>query len=228
MIDKLTIYFPYYNQSDALINQLEIMSNYNENIRKRLCVFIVDDGSQKDSALPIIEKKYLDKLDITLYRIDIDIPWNMPEANNLAFREINTDYIIRLDIDHFFCEDSIKDILSLDITNNTCYKFTRKQFQTKNILGSHPNSYLISKKDYLKIGGYNEYFSGNRGYDDIEFLPRLRRIVEVKLLDICIFVNGDYLTRGLNRDLTINFKKLKETNIPHLTFVNSKKYIKQL
>ena len=146
MINRLTIYFPYYNQPEALKNQLEIISKYTADIRKRLYVFIVDDGSQKYDALSVIQKKYRDKLDITLYRIDIDIPWNMPEANNLAFREIKTDYVIRLDIDHFFNEESILDILSLNIKDNVCYKFSRKNFKTKEILTSHINSYLISKK----------------------------------------------------------------------------------
>jgi len=228
MINRLTIYFPYYNQPEALINQLEIISKYTADIRKRLYVFIVDDGSQKYNALSVIQKNYRDQLDITLYRIDIDIPWNLPEADNLAFREINTDYVIRLDIDHFLNEESILNILSLNIKDNVCYKFSRKNFKTKEILTSHNNSYLISKKNYWNIGGYNEYFSGNYGYHDIEFSSRLSKIIKTEVLDICIFVYSDYATKGLDRDCNINRKKLKEPSIPHLTFVNSNKYIKQL
>lgn len=47
MIDKLTIFFPYYNQPTALINQLEIMSNYNEEIRKKYQYSLLMTDQQK-------------------------------------------------------------------------------------------------------------------------------------------------------------------------------------
>ena len=68
----------------------------------------------------------------------------------------------------------------------------------------------------------------NYGYHDIEFSSRLSKIIKTEVLDICIFVDNDHQTEGLDRDCNINRKKLKEQNIPHLTFTNSNKYIKQL
>ena len=224
MIDKLTIYFPYYNQPEALINQLKTMANYNENIRKKLFLFIVDDGSQEKPALDVIEQKYRDKLNITLYRIDVDIPWNMPEANNLAFSKVETKFVIRTDIDHFFDEQNILKLLSGHPQDGTAYKFNRIGIDGFR-LGVPPNLYLISKKDYWKTKGYNEFFSGSYG-DDLDFLPRLQRCCHVETIPIIIIRDETFMTHGLSRDLSNTKQKQKLKNRPHLTFVNKDKYIK--
>ena len=91
-MNNLILYFPYYNQASALKFQLENYYKFKESTRKRFTIFIVDDGS-KDDALQYIEKKYLLKLNIILYRIDIDIPWNTPETNNLAFLKIGRAHV---------------------------------------------------------------------------------------------------------------------------------------
>lgn len=226
MIDKLTIFFPYYNQPTALINQLEIMSNYNEEIRKKISIFIVDDGSTKEECKLAILQKYLDKLEITLYRIDIDIPWNMPETNNLAFRYIETDYVIRLDIDHYLDSEEIAKILDLNPKQNICYKFRRKDPKGNPNPRNSVNSYLINKKDYWLNKGYNEFFSGHYGNDDIDFFNRMDNVCKVILLEnIFLTIVLEHLTINLDRDTTINIKKLHRKNNPHYTFQHEDKYI---
>ena len=223
---NLIIYFPYYNQPNALKFNLEHYSTFKESTRKRFTIFIVDDGSQ-DDALKYIEKKYLSKLNIILYRIDIDIKWNQPEANNLAFLKIDTEHVLRTDIDHFFYEKNLIKLLNKNLNlKNNYYKFMRKDENNK--LRSPPNIYIISKKNYMRSGGYNESLSGNYG-DDFDFLPRIDKIVKPILLeDIIINVNGNFSTRGLIRDATINRNKLKDPKLPHLMFQHKDKYILKL
>ncbi len=207
-MNKITIYFPYYNQPQELKNQLDRISNYSKNIRNKISIFIVDDGSQK-TVLSIIEKKHLDKLDIILWRINIDIKWNMAEANNLAFREIKTNYVIRTDIDHFFDENNLTNLLNknLDFDKNY-YKFNRITTTNKHKY-PHQNTYIISKKNYWKVKGYNESFSGNYGHDDLMFMKQLNKFISPILLkDIYIKVNLNFRTKGLNRDTSINLKNL--------------------
>lgn len=227
-MNNLTIYFPYYNQSSALKYSLDNYSNFKESTRKQLTIFIVDDGSE-DEASNYITKKYLSKLNIILYRIDVDICWNQPECNNLAFSKIETDYVIRTDIDHFFDEiniDKILNRLSNQILNldNHFYKFNRLS-KTLDKLYPHPNSYIVSKKSYIKSEGYNESLSGNYG-DDFDFIPRLTEIVKPTLLeDITINVNPHFCTPNMTRDASVNKKKLEDKNIQHLTFQHKDRYI---
>jgi hypothetical protein len=228
-MDRITIYFPYYNQPETLKHQLDTMSSYSAPIRNRVALFIVDDGSQAKPALPVVEQKHLDKLDITLYRINIDIPWNMPEANNLAFREIKTDYVIRNDIDHFFDESNLTNLLGKKRNiGKHYYRFSRITAHDGEVIGSPKNIYMVSRANYLKTKGYNESLSGNYG-DDLDFIPRLNGVVKpICLNDVCITVIPNRHARGLSRDTTINRAKAQRSNLPHKTFENEKHYILQI
>jgi hypothetical protein len=218
MINSLTIFFPYYNQPSALQFQLNHYSHMPKHIRNKIKIFIVDDGSQIEPALNYINN-YLELLDITLYRIDIDIPWNQAETNNLAFENINTDFLIRLDIDSYFNYENLNSILNLNIDNKSIIKFNYRSATTNELVGGeHPNVFLINKHVYKKYK-YNEYFSGNYGYEDIDFINNLShagyKFINFKLEHI---INNDqFSTSNLNRNALINENKLNEINRPFLT-----------
>lgn len=124
----------------------------------------------------------------------------MPETNNLAFRYIKTDYVIRLDIDHYLDGEEIAKILDLNPKQNICYKFRRKDPKGNLYPNSDNavNSYLINKKDYWLNKGYNDFFSGHYGNDDIDFFNRMVNVCKIILL---------------------------EKNNPHYTFQHEDKYI---
>ena len=93
---------------------------------------------------------------------------------------------------------------------------------------SHPNTYLINKRNYMISKGYNESLSGNYG-DDFDFLPRINKIVKPILLkDITINVQTNFSTKGLLRDAKINRNKLKNKKLPHLMYQHKDKYILKL
>ena len=109
----LTLFFPYYNQSEMLRKQLLNILSFSKNIRQKLRVIVVDDGSKIEPALDVInEMKLESKIILKLVRIDIDIPWNQPEANNIGIHHAKTDYVLRTDIDHYFTEENIVNILN--------------------------------------------------------------------------------------------------------------------
>lgn len=227
MLKEITIYFPFYNQIEALTDNLEHYSKFEQKIRSQFILFIVDDGS-RENALNIIVDKYLSKLNIILYRINIDIPWNQGEANNLAFSNIKTDYVLRTDIDHIIDENNLNKLLNSNLNLDKNFYV----FQRKSICGiiktSHPNTYIISRKNYLKVNGYNESLCGNYG-DDIDFIPRIQKIIQkVELKDIEIKVFMNHYTRSLVRDTTINYNKLKNPKLSHLFLRNKEHYILQI
>ena len=223
---KLTIYFPYYNRPDYLQKQLENYSKMSPEIKDKITLFIVDDGSMKSPAVDVI-KNFKGKLHIILYRINIDIPWNAAEANNLAFSKVQTDYVFRTDIDIMFLEDDLNKLFNIDLKKGIFYTFNRRHPDCKKSIGSPPNIYLIHKDDYWKTNGYNEYFSGSYG-DDIEFLPRLNKKVKKKYINYiyCIQFHGAGTPpeANLDRSLKINTAKLNEKNTPHLIFQHKDKY----
>lgn len=225
-----TLFFPYYNQSEMLRKQLLNILSFSKSIRQKLHVVVVDDGSTIEPALNVIKEMNLEsKIILKLVRIDIDIPWNQPEANNLGIQYATTDYILRTDIDHYFTEENVVNILNFQFQPSTVYFFKRKSEKDGSMfdLKSHLNSYIIHKNDYLRLKGYNEYFSGNYG-DDIEFIPRLKNMYKVSVIpNVHIIADSCGSTKNVKRDATINKQKLKERNRPHHTFTNKEHYILQ-
>ena len=207
--------------------QLDNLCSYPPEIRQRITLLVIDDGSQRAPALPVVEQRHRDQLDVSLYRIDTDIPWNMAEANNLAFREAKTECVIRTDIDHSLDTHDMRSLLYvLDRRppKGVYYKFKRKTRDGER-LRSHINSYVIHRDDYWDAGGYNEYFSGTYGKEDSDFLNRLQ--ISCRTLDIPLTVSSSFSTRDLDRDQRRCNEKINNKNRPHLTFVHKESYVKQ-
>jgi len=237
----ITLYFPFYNQCEALEYNLDLYSSFSKELLNKLRLLIVDDGSQRERAFDVA-RNYTNKLNLDLYRIDVDIPFNMPQANNIAFKETKTDWVIRSDIDHFLIENEFKKIKDLNPKAGNAYFFQIAYCDKGKNITSHPqwpvheNIYIIDKADYWKTGGSNEYLSGNYG-DDFEFRPRLFSKVKYFETDICLYTIGNYeigektefgtgageesYMPELNRDISINQGKSNDPNRPFLTFQNS-------
>ena len=220
----LTIFFPFYNQLDALKFQLDNIMKYPKDVLDKLYLIIVDDGSQKEKAFDLINNSiYLKKIRIKLLRINVDIPWNTPEANNFGFSQVKTEIVLRLDIDHFLTVENIRQLLKFNPDRKYYYIFKRIN-NNKKKLNSNPNIYLIHKLNLVRVKGYNEYFSGNYG-DDIEFIPRLKKIVKYKVIGNIKLNWNNYSANNLSRDISVNMNKLKNKKRPHLVNVHKDKYL---
>jgi len=180
----MTIIYLYYNQPEAL-KFLE-SQNYTDTD-----FLFVDDGS----AIPL--KTNLGRV----LRIETDIKWNQPQANNKAFKMLKKGVILRMDIDHYFKKEDMPylKLLSNSIKQKEIIHFSRGNKTP------HPNIYMAWVEDLLKAGGYDEAFCGNYGYDDSEFMQRLKR-KGFKFLksNIEVHINHNGGTKGLDRDTTIN------------------------
>ena len=201
-------------------------------VRDRLHIIIVDDGSQRIDALSTLRKEYgaipqSPRLD--LWRIEVDIPWNQPEANNLAVRECVTRWFVRFDIDHWLTLTNMIELLKFvdGGPKEAVYPFSRtcagpvlKGIGRRN-LRPHPNIFLCTRDLWNKVGGSDETLSGNYGHDDFAG-GRLLRYGQSPL-KICI-ENFEEGTDCLPRDPSINRKKRKERG-RNLKFVHSDKYV---
>ena len=186
----------YYNQPDAI--------KFFESIGYKDCEFnflFIDDGSKEPLKLDWKNAKVL--------RIEKDIAWNQPQANNIGlewlFCQNEHENVLRMDIDHYFTLEQLENI--------RCYQVYLKEMVTfqREDRHPHPNIYLTSVKHLLNAGGYNEEFCGNYGYDDIELTNRLKRKhFSFTELPIKVKINHKLKTHGLKRDTTVNHRKFKE------------------
>lgn len=194
----LTIQYLYYNQPQAItFFETQGFQNYPVNF------LFIDDGSR--------EPLKLNWPNATVLRIEQDIPWNMPAANNLGFNHLFSQdpeaVVLRMDIDHYFKEESIHN-LKLDAAAIGPKEII--QYKRLNTT-PHPNIYMARVEDLLKAGGYNLDFCGNYGYDDKELNYRLRkRFFSFSLSPVICHVNHSLRSHGLDRDKTINYEKYQK------------------
>lgn len=170
-----TLIVPYYRNPRMLVEQLRAWEQYPEGVS----IILVDDGSP-EPALPIIDPLASPALRqrLSLYRIDVDIPWNRGGARNLGTHQAATDWVLHVDIDHVLPPASACALLVFNPDRWRWYRFVRdrkgRADETRRKdkipedveygrIHPHIDSYLCTRDLYWAAGGYNEDFSGCLG-----------------------------------------------------------------
>ncbi len=202
---ELTLVYPYYENRACLERQMRSWTQLPRDVSFRIEFLLVDDGSPEPAIVapdgPI---------NITLVRVKENIPWNQPGARNLGLKLAEGDWVMASDIDHLLPAEGLHQVLSLNKDAGTIYFFERvaEGGLAKN---PHPNSFLISRRTFWEVGGYDEDFCGHYGYDD-NFLrqrfERTYRIVYLKEPALVEFEHG--ATRGLDRSRRHNRRLLRK------------------
>jgi len=252
---RLTIVILYYDQPAALLQQLEWYASFPRLLRDLMAVMVVDDGSpnatagaalgafESDGRSEVFTERWVmlrQRLALDVWMIGIDVPWNQPEANNLAFLKSRTEWICRTDIDHYFDPSQVARMLLLiedkGPESADVFTFSRRfgslltpsssswwRSRVWPFLKPHPNTLLLTKTTYWEAKGFDESFSGNYGYDDIDFRRRLPK----PPVNSGIVVRGDLRsessTKRLDRDNTVN-ALLFQTEHEIKTFQHEDKY----
>jgi len=198
----MKVMFLYYNQEQA-VKQLQWFG-YD---KSQFEIIFIDDGSE----IPL-------KCDwATVYRIDKDVAWNQPKANNLGLSKLESDdVVLRMDIDHYFNVNDLSRINQIQVGHKEIITFNRL-FRGSPI-SPHPNIYLTRAKDLIDAGGYDEQFCGNYGYDDSELMHRLKQKgFKFYRSEIYCVADSTLSTIGLNRDIKINrlkyLKAIEKSNL---------------
>jgi len=183
----MTVLYTYFGQIERIPQIIE----------QDIPTMIVDDCSE-------IQLGSLDN--VKVLRITDDIKWNQPGARNLGFQELN-DWIVCLDIDHLLTKDLYNKLNSMDKQIGTIYYLGREDTKSYNV-------YMIHKDDFEKVGGYDEDFCGNYGYDDIHFFMKCNQLLHVEHLDdIKVKVYAKESSSKLIRDTTINSKLMTNKDL---------------
>jgi glycosyl transferase family 2 len=185
-LEAVTIIVPYYRNMRMLARQVIEWNEYPRGVQ----VIVVDDGSP-EPALPIIQEHLSPRMDdrVSLYRIQVDIPWNREGARNLGAELAVCDWIVQLDIDHMLPAPAAHKLLEWMPRPHLWYRFPRWRVgqadetrqkdaipPTQGFGQIHPHidSYLIERALYWEVGGYDEDFAGCLG-GGTDFLKRLER-----------------------------------------------------
>ncbi|MEH3144328.1 MAG: glycosyltransferase family A protein [Methylobacterium frigidaeris] len=209
---KLSIVSHFYNNEESVSKAVE---SYREMSRLHPETFdfvLVDDHSHD----AIDANLFSDVENLRVFRIIEDVAWNMPAARNIGVQEAFCDKIVLMDIDHLVDPTQIGNLLSdaERLKVGQIGQFRRRK-RVKNSdhewieIASHINSFMIHKSDFIRVGGYEENFSGNYGHEDKFFKVCCRRCNMTEIaFDTTLLVQGR-ATQQLDRDKSVNTTKLE-------------------
>lgn len=163
----VTLLYAYYENPQMLIRHLQEWQSYSYEAKTLTKVIIVDDGSPRNPASPIVRNWELG-LDIRVLRIVQNIAWNQDGARNLGMRVARTRWVYMTDMDHLVPHHQIDKMIHFAHREAIQGEYYMPVAQIKTdgtVIGEHPNSYLMSVQDFWLMGGYDEDFAGCYGSD---------------------------------------------------------------
>jgi hypothetical protein len=163
---------PYYENAGMLTFQMANWKTWPEAMRERVEVILVDDGSPTAPAAKVPRPTGLPELRI--YRVKEDKPWHQHAARNLGAHVAPDSWLLLTDMDHVLTTESATSLLKRlsELDPKTIHTLDRIEADTGkptvNERGQpkpHPNSFVLTRDLYWKIGGYDEEFCGQYGTD---------------------------------------------------------------
>ncbi|MBZ9659785.1 hypothetical protein LB523_12085 [Mesorhizobium sp. ESP-6-4] len=171
----LTIVMPFYMNPGMLSIQYAKWAAWPEEIKDRIAIILVDDGSPVGHAIDVPRPECLPALSI--YRVLEDRPWHQHAARNLGAYVAGEGWLLLTDMDHVLAEEDAAALLKRiglgKLDTGTVYMLNRIEADTglqtlqNGFAKPHPNSFVLTREAFWRIGGYDEDFCGVYGTDGL-------------------------------------------------------------
>lgn len=168
-----SIVMAYYDNPIMLSRHIDEWLKWTSYTSQRLRVVVVDDGSPDSPAADVVRKRRMEtvsmNVEIEVYRVGKDIPWNQDGARNLGMGVCDTEFALLTDMDHLLPACQAKKMLDLieskTIAERTYLMPKQWVYSTRQQIPVHPNTFLFRTRDFWSMGGYDEDFAGFYGSD---------------------------------------------------------------
>jgi glycosyl transferase family 2 len=174
----VTFIHPYYRNPRFLGVQISWWSTFPEWLRAHLTAIIVDDGSPEPASEVLRNVRH--PFPIRLFRIQEDRRWNWLAARNIGFRHAPEGWCLVTDIDHVIPQTTANAVVYGEHDPNVIYGFSRREY-TGVMVPPHPNSWLMTRKMFWRVGGYDEALSGYYGTDG-DWRRRMAAVAPIHIL----------------------------------------------
>jgi hypothetical protein len=159
---RVTFIYPFYRNSQFLRQHIGWWRTYPAWLRAELNAIIVDDGSPEPAEAAIRGMQI--PFPIRLFRIQRDVRWNWLAARNIGFIHAAEGWCLVTDMDHVIPETTATSVVFGKHNPEVIYGFSRKEY-TGITVPPHPNSWLMTREMFWRVGGYDEALSGHYGTD---------------------------------------------------------------
>lgn len=198
-----------YGQPKMLGVWMDTLRTYPPETLEQLELIVVDDCGEPPVEIP---EDIQALLPVQLFRVTKDIPWNQPGARNLALDHCRTPIVLFVDPDMVFPAEMMALNLQAarDLPEGRVIRYSLKHKRSGVLDTTSPNTWFCYVKDFLAIGGYDEDYSGHKGWSDVQVLDIMAaayKISHTKKLYADFYSDGDVsdaLVSGLDRDTKWN------------------------
>lgn len=202
---KLSIVSHFYNHPEMVERQIAHWKKIPAHLLAHIEFILVDDCSEQVAKI--------DKggLNLRLFRVISDIPWNQAGSRNLGAFNASGEWALFFDIDQQINIETVEMLLgNLAILDQQTMFYMRIK-ELINILNNqnlanHPNTFLVHMKEFKTMGMYDEDFAGYYGYEDL-YIPRVWETAGGKLGFLSspvFFEDMGFGTKNFDRDLERN------------------------
>lgn len=166
-MNKVTFIFAYYENPTMLDLHCQWFSALPDALKRELQLIVVDDGSPRWPAQfqPV-------GFPFEIYRMRKDVRWNQDACRNIGAKHARNPWLFLTDMDHLIPAPTVTALVEKEWDRSRAYKFSRKDYPTMAENRPHPNTWFLTHKNYWRLGGYDERFSGYYG-TDAEFRDRV-------------------------------------------------------
>lgn len=175
--DKVTIFHPYYKNKATLERLLATYWAAPASAKERLVLMIVDDASPLDPAAEVVRafaKRHPDgaPFEVRVVTLEEDIGFNVAGARNTGVEAAPTEVVVFADIDFAVPPGEVEALLraapdlEADPFRLYCVRHEKDWYTTM---------WMVSKKAFRLLGGYDEDYSGQYGGEEQDFHDRAFR-----------------------------------------------------
>ena len=220
---KVTLAMAVYGQPLMLEHWFKTIRSYDIDTLRHLELLIVDDCGDPAAEIP---KSIQALLPCQLFRVLKDIPWNQPGARNLAAEHVQTPIVLFVDPDMVFSPQMMRKLLVQTqlLPRGEVLRFGLKHTLNGRVDMTSPNTWCLHVADFLGVNGYDEDFSGHKGWSDVQLLDVMTKafrihhdktiLADFYSIDEIPDASIQHLSRNQvhNREMRIR-KKLKATQM---------------
>lgn len=177
----ISLIMPYYRNAGMLALQYDGWAGWADKLKAQYRIILIDDGSP-EAAIDVPRPEGLPAL--AIWRVLEDRPWHQHAARNLGAHVAPEGWMLMTDMDHVLTAEHARGLAKRigRLDPDTIYMLNRIEATTgeptRDALGRekpHPNSFVLTRDLFWRIGGYDEDYCGVYGTDGL-FKRRAFRI----------------------------------------------------